>query len=283
MLADSYAHCQALVHEADKERFLASLFAPAQLRPHLFAVYAFNIEIARTRAVAREALPGEVRLQWWRDALTGIRPGEAAAHPVAGALLDTLERRHVFVQPLVELIEARRFDLYGEPMATIAEFDSYARKTSSGLIATAAGILGAGDDVVVIEAADAAGMALAQCVLLNVVGAHAARRQLYLPREMLDRYGVRAEDIFAGQAGEPSAAMLAELRARVRGHFLQFLERAGALPATALPAFLPVTLVPQLLGRMERRGYDPFETIEVAQWRRQLALLRTAWLGFPAR
>ena len=56
-------HCAQLVREADKDRFLASLFAPADRRGDLFALYAFNIEIGRVRALAREPLPGEMRLQ----------------------------------------------------------------------------------------------------------------------------------------------------------------------------------------------------------------------------
>ena len=43
----AYAHCEALVRASDKDRFVASLFAPTGTRPHLFALYAFNLEIAR--------------------------------------------------------------------------------------------------------------------------------------------------------------------------------------------------------------------------------------------
>ena len=87
---DAYAHCEALVRTSDKDRFLASLFAPADARPYLHALYAFANEIARVRAAVREPLPGEIRLQWWRDMLAGEAWGEASANPVAAALLDTV-------------------------------------------------------------------------------------------------------------------------------------------------------------------------------------------------
>ena len=70
-MADSFDHCEELVREGDKNRFLATLFAPAKYRRPLFVLYAFNVEIARIRELAREPLPGEVRLQWWRDVLAG--------------------------------------------------------------------------------------------------------------------------------------------------------------------------------------------------------------------
>ena len=65
----NFEHCAALVREADRDRYLATLFAPAEQRDALFALYAFNVEIARVRELAREPMPGEIRLQWWREAL----------------------------------------------------------------------------------------------------------------------------------------------------------------------------------------------------------------------
>src|ERR1700742_5251521 len=85
-------HCTALVRETDRDRYLATLFAPAEHRDALMALYAFNIEIARVREVAREPMPGEIRLQWWREVIEGERPGEAAAHPVAAALIEVMAR-----------------------------------------------------------------------------------------------------------------------------------------------------------------------------------------------
>src|ERR1700755_177415 len=90
-MQDPYAHCEAVVRAADKDRFLAALFAPAERRRHLFALYGFNGEVSRVRELAREALPGEIRLQWWRDVLGGDARGEVSANPVAAALLDTIK------------------------------------------------------------------------------------------------------------------------------------------------------------------------------------------------
>jgi len=83
-------YCAALVRKADRDRYLATLFAPADRRGALFALYAFDIEMSRIRDLARESMPGEIRLQWWREVLEGARTGEAAANPVAASLLGTL-------------------------------------------------------------------------------------------------------------------------------------------------------------------------------------------------
>ena len=118
------------------------MFAPAEQRGALYALYAFNAEVSRVRDIAREPLPGEIRLQWWIDVLRGERGGEAAANPVAAALLQTIERHDLSVAALGDLVEARLFDLYDDPMVTLADLDAYAVKTSSALIALAAQILG---------------------------------------------------------------------------------------------------------------------------------------------
>ena len=128
------------------DRFLATLFAPADKRPALFAIYAFDIEIAHVSGRVSEPLAGEVRLQWWRDVVTGISREQAAGHPVAAALIETIEHHQLPEQILVDLIEAQRDALYRKPVETIGEFEQWAEKTYGGIFALAARIL-SGDGV----------------------------------------------------------------------------------------------------------------------------------------
>src|SRR5262245_16460487 len=83
---DHFRYCASLVREVDRDRYLATLFAPAEKRDALSALYAFDAEISRVRDLAREPMPGEIRLQWWREVLQGERGSEAAANPIAAAL-----------------------------------------------------------------------------------------------------------------------------------------------------------------------------------------------------
>src|ERR1700726_521175 len=107
-MQDSSAYCEALVREADRDRFLATLFAPAAPRGALHALYAFNIEIARVRESIHEPLAGEIRLQWWADPLAGKAGGDAQANPVAAALLAAVVRYGLPIELLTGLIAARR-------------------------------------------------------------------------------------------------------------------------------------------------------------------------------
>src|SRR6266516_3628576 len=239
-MQDAFAHCEGLVRAADKDRFLSSLFAPAEHRNALLSLYAFNLEIARVREVAREALAGEIRLQWWSDALGGRGEG----HPVAAALLATITRYRLPPERFQTLLDARRFDLYDEPMRTLADLEAYAEGVSAGLIAA--------------------------------FPIHAARGQLFVPLEILARHGATREHVAGRQATPQLRAALAELRAHGRRHLREAQRLLAAAPAAIMPALLPVALAGPTLARMERRGYDPFTPIEIAAWRRQLILWRAA-------
>ena len=102
-MQEAHAYCEALVRTADKDRYLASLFAPAAARRHIHALNAFASEIARVRDAARAPMPGEIRLQWWRDMLKGEGRGEVSANPVAAALLDTVASCALPTQRLIAL------------------------------------------------------------------------------------------------------------------------------------------------------------------------------------
>src|SRR5262249_55192448 len=136
-----YAHCEDLIRRHDKDRFLADLLLPAAARRHAQALHAFSFEIARVREAVSEPLPGELRHQWWRDVLAGEARGDAAANPVAAALLDTRDRFRLPNERLAALIDARSFDLYDEAMPDFAALEAYGRDTSSALFVLVADIL----------------------------------------------------------------------------------------------------------------------------------------------
>jgi 15-cis-phytoene synthase len=270
-MQESFAYCAELVRGADRDRYLAALFAPAELRGALHALYAFNVEVRRVREVAREPLPGEIRLQWWTEVLSGERREEANANPVAAALLATIERHRLAPGALLDLIEAHRFDLYDDPMGRIAELETYAKQTSSALFALTAHVLGGGE---ADAAAAPAGIADTVTRLLQAFPIHAARSQLYVPSEILDRHKVAPHQIFAGQSSPGLNAALSEMRDLARHHLDAASKQILALPPAVLPTFLPLAPLRTSLDRLERR--DAFAPAEVPAWRRQWLIWRAA-------
>lgn len=276
-LQQAYAHCDALLRRDDPDRWLASLFLPAEKRPYVHALYAFSLEIARVRGLVSEPILGEIRFQWWREVLAGERESEAEAHPVAAALLDTLARCELPRDSLMGLIDARLFDLYDEPMPSVEMLEAYAAATSARLFQPAALILDPKAGAELGEVASHAGIAYAVTGLLRALPWHAATGQVYIPKDMLDRQGALIEAARAGVSSPALQNVLAELRALVRQHFEKFAAIRMARAGNAAGAFLPVSLCEAYLRQMEKRGYEPFETpVNLPQWRRQYRLWRAA-------
>src|SRR5262249_17544634 len=199
-MQDAFAHCEALLRAADKDRFLTTLFAPAEHRDALVALYAFSLEIARVREVVREALAGEIRLQWWSDVIGGAGRGEIAAHPGAAALLASKARHPPPPEPFHAPIAARRVDLYHQATAAPPRLQASADGASASLIALAAQILAAGSEPDIGALSHHAGLAHALAGLLAAFPIHAARGQLFIPVEMLARHGAGRLDVKGGPA-----------------------------------------------------------------------------------
>jgi 15-cis-phytoene synthase len=278
----AYSACEALVRDNDPDRFFATLFAPADKRPHIFALYAFNLEVARVREAVSEPMPGEIRLQWWRDALQGEARGDVRANPVAAALDHTIVRFRLPRSALVDLIDARVFDLYDDAPPTMTDLEGYCGETSSVLIRLASLILAEGADPGAVDAAGHAGVAYAITGLLRAFPWHARRGQVYVPADVLARHGVTRDDIVSGRGGPGLLSALAEMREFARGHLERARKLRGTIPPAIAPAFLPAALIPAYLKAMERRGYDPFQTIvDLPRWRKLAALLWAARYGGP--
>ncbi|MDE2577865.1 MAG: squalene/phytoene synthase family protein [Hyphomicrobiales bacterium] len=273
-LSTHYAYCENLVREQDKDRWLACLFAPEESRRRLFALYAFNAEIARVREAVSAPTPGEIRLQWWIDALQGEARGDVRANPVTDALIDVIRACRLPRQAFVDIIEARRFDLYDDPMETLPQLDAYCGHTSSALFRLAAIICADGEDPGGADAAGYGGLAYALTGLLRAFPRHAAEGRLYIPAHMLEAHGVATNAALMRPASAGLIATLAELRALAREHLARANAALKHVSSPARVAFVPLALAPLYLDALDRHAGEPFAETSVPQWRRQWELWR---------
>jgi 15-cis-phytoene synthase len=264
-----FRYCGEQVAVFDPDRHIASLFAPADRRPHLAALHAFALEIGKVRASVSEAMPGEIRLQWWREVLEGERRGEAEANPVSAALLLTIEETSLPVKPLLDLIDARVFDLYDDLLPDWTTLEGYLGETQSSLIQLASMVLLRGPDPGTAVAAGHAGVAIGLTGLLRAFPWHARRGQVFLPVSVMSAVGLTRDGIVAGKDTEPLRAALGEMRTRARDHAGKARLALADINPDARPAFLPLVLVESYLSAMERGNYNPFiDIIEVPHWKR---------------
>jgi 15-cis-phytoene synthase len=274
---EMFNHCEALVHSADKDRYLSALFAPAEHRGALYALYAFHIELARIPDLVAEPVAGEVRLQWWSEAIYEQRPGEMRGHPGANALAEVIDQYRLPRRLLDEMIETRRAHLGRELFGSVDELERYAHGTSSTLIELAARVIGA----TALDFARPAGIVTGVVSLLRNFARDAVHGHVTAPADLMIQNSVLPQDILAGRTTVQIIALLGNLRDVAVRHYEEarvLIEREGY---DAVAAWLPVATVPLDLRTLRRNASEPFAEIEVPRWRRQWAIWRAARSGRP--
>lgn len=251
------AVCADEVRTHDFARYATTLFVAPERRRSLLALYAFSTEIARVRDHVSQPLPGEIRLQWWSDMLAGAAHGNVADNPVARELLEAVAACGLDVDRLSRLIEAHRFDLYDEAMPSMAALETYFDETAGVLYELSAGILGHRSDLVA-HLAHHAGITHGLVATIMRLPAHAARRQMFLPEDVLNEHGVGNEDVFAGRATTELFAALDHLAGEGRAHLNSAARLLKEAPREVRPAFLLLPLLRRALDAMARPDFDPF-------------------------
>ncbi len=274
-----FSYCAVQVRAHDRDRYLTATLAPADRREALFALYAFNIEVARTREVVSEPMVGQIRLQWWREAIAGIYADSLRAHEVVRPLAAAVERYDLSREHFERLIEAREFDLGEDPPASLDELTDYVEATSSSVTRLALEILGAGGEAA-SEAAHHAGIAWALSGLLRAVVFHARSKRQYLPADLMRAAGADPNDLFELR-GSPA---LSDVVRTVADHAREHLHRAclprRGVPRAAHPALYPATLAAAYLERIAAQDHDLFiRPIVLSQPYRQWRLLRSRLAG----
>jgi phytoene synthase len=267
------------VRAADHDRYLSALYAPADKRDALLALYAFNAEIGSVRDRIHEPLPGEVRLQWWRDVIAA--DGDAGTgHPTADALRATIAAHHLPKAAFENMLEARIFDLYDDPMPSRTNLEGYCGETAATLIQLAAMVLDPVAAPGFAELAGRAGCAQAITGLLLLLPLHRRRGQCFVPADILAAAGTTPEEFVKEEGGAAAERAVAAMIALAREHLNAFEKGAAALPVSLRPAFLPLALTRGYLDRTET-GRSPLSaTATLSILRRHWLLLRHAMRGW---
>ena len=276
--ATSAGHCAELVRNHDFGRYASTLFLPSEQRRALLAIYAFNVEISRVREQVSQPLPGEMRLQWWTDLLAGAGHGGVEGNPVAAELMLAIRTHRLPVERLSRLIEEHQFDLYNDPMPTMAALEGYINETASSLFSLAAAIAGAQSDAI-DHLARHAGLAQGIARVIAALPLDSSRRQLFVPLQVLESNGVDMEEVFSGKETPGLRAVLDQLIGEAREHLTTALALLADVPPEVRPVFLPLALVRRELQRMERADSAPF----VPHVPSRLRTLWTLWRASRSR
>ncbi len=255
-------------HEPD--RYLAALLAPRAVRDDLIALAAFGSELARIPDLVRDPMAGEIRIQWWRDAIHAGVKGERTGQPVADAWSTAVARHQLPLAAIDDCLDAHAHRLYAAPPA-----DDSALRLELSLIegtpfALAAQILGVADTaatrLLIDRAAQAYGL---------------ARLGLRLPHDLArGRTPVPAAWVTNDGGSEDWRAVLSHAARDARSQ-LQVVNAEICTQSAALrSALLPLALVEPYLKALHDPARDAGRDIaDVFPLTRVWRIARAHWKG----
>ncbi len=257
----SLSPCAVELRRYDPDRFLTGLFAPADRREALFALYAFNLEVARSREMVREPMLGRMRLQWWRETIEGMYEGQPRRHYVVDSLAPAVRRHGLPRAEFDRLVDARELDMEDEGVATLDVLVGYVEASSASLVRLALRILGGA--AATEPQATHVGIAWGLTGLLRAVPFHARARRLYLPADLIRQAGLPVDELFELRHVPALPDVVRRIAERAAAE-LAAARRLPRPPRAQLAALLPGTLAGLYLKRLEAAAFDPFD------WRVQM-------------
>ncbi|WP_340108541.1 squalene/phytoene synthase family protein [Pikeienuella sp. HZG-20] len=262
-----------LAREGDETRFLAALCAPPQARERLFALIAFNLELAKIPALVSEPMLGEIRLAWWREALEDLFDrGVARGHEVIGALA-AAHREAPFDRAALEtMVEARLYSLAPGGADDREGLDRFLAGTGGALAVAGVRALGGGDAAAEVAGlggwAEGAGRLIAALPAIIASGGQAPMTA-----------GLDMNAIREGRAPETLTGALRDLADDALTRLRAARARRREVPRAARAPLLSIHAAEPALVAAAAPGFDPFRRVGPSPLRARLSLLRRAATG----
>ncbi len=255
----------------EPDRYLAATLAPVRVRGDLAAIAAFAAELGRIPSVVSEPMLGDIRLQWWREALEGGREGRRSGHPVADSLIDAVQRHGFEPEVLLAMIDARELDLAGGMPQDDAGLAAYLDATQGHPFRLALGVLGAGAEQA-NALARTAGEAYGIARLLGRLAMLVHNGGVILPAERLKAAGMDPALLAAAPLPAACEAPLRQvcdaLEVRARAALGQLRSHWVEIDRTWRVALLPLAMVEPYfkaqIGRqsvLDMRDVSPFTRV----------------------
>jgi 15-cis-phytoene synthase len=240
------------------DRYLAALLAPKAARRHLIALAAFLGEVARAVETVNEPIMGEIRLQWWRDALPALSEGVSTGNPLADALGETMRAHALSEQSVLTILDANSRALEPGYPAGEKDVSAYLRDSDGTALQLAARILGVGTS----EAADG---------LLAAAAQSSGRVRLLRALPLTLSHGRHAVPAPAGVSDAHWAAAAEPVIHAARAWLGEARMQFDGAGNGAIAAVLPLALVEPYLTALQDLGPD------IVRRRAEISPLARVW------
>ena len=120
--------------DGDRDKFMAAIIASGRFRRILFPIFAFNFEISRIAFQSSEPALAEIKLKWWEEELNSIKNNKLSnKHQILESLSEIIIENDIPIELFIEIITARKFDIYNDPHENFEEQVDYIKQIFSSL------------------------------------------------------------------------------------------------------------------------------------------------------
>lgn len=267
-----------LVAQEDRALYSSLLFLPKIIRDDVACLYAFHFEISRIPFLVSEPVPGEIRLQWWRDALSGERDDEALANPLAAKLIDLIAQKALPVEGFIRYLDARIFDLYNDPMPDRNTLEAYLGETESFMLQMSVLCAGGEMNNVLADSCGHSGVAIGISNFVSRLSYDNKRQRVYLPGDLLAATGLDAKSWLSDtNTGKQQA--LSGFISLGREHLEYAKISIRQLPKNLQSLFIPLVLAQANLDQAENSLTIMDSPAGISSIRAQLIMWKAALFG----
>ncbi len=237
--------------QADADRVRAAYFAQDDARSRLMLLYAFHLELAKVPELVSEPMIGQIRYQWWREAIAEIYETDTVRkHEITTPLRTLLLDGEVPRYWVDQLIDGRERDIDPRPFETLSEAQDYSANTSGVLMKIAVKLLGADPHIAVEHAGTSWGLT------------GLARAYPYYHQSML------------------SALTFEEICEAAKKRHKLAKPDLDAMETALFPAYAYTALILPYLKRLTKADFDPkTEAVTYTAFAKQTRLLIAALRG----
>jgi phytoene synthase len=288
-LEDAYEYCRQITSTYSKTFYLGTLLMPEAKRRAIWAIYVWCRRTDELVDGPDAASTTPATLDRWEENLESIFAGCPIADPDV-ALVDTLERFPIDIQPFRDMVAGQRMDLYRSRYESFEDLHLYCYRVAGtvGLMSNA--VMGVDTSVSTApwnsystesekpeEEAIALGIANQLTNILRDVGEDARRGRIYLPLEDLERFNYTEEDLMNGVIDDRWRGLMQFQIERARFFYAQAERGVRKLSKDARwPVWTALMLYRKILDAIERNDYDVFSKRAYVPGFRKLVTLTLA-------
>ncbi|XP_007532249.2 NADH dehydrogenase (ubiquinone) complex I, assembly factor 6 isoform X3 [Erinaceus europaeus] len=250
-------YCLELLRTRDYEGYLCSLLFPAEFRNSVFALRAFNVELAQVRDSVSEKTIGLMRMQFWKKTVEDIYCDNPPHQPVAIELWKAVKRHRLTKRWLVKIIDEREKNLEDKTYRNIQELENYAENTQSSLLYLTLEVLGV-KDIHADHAASHIGKAQGIVTCLRATPYHGSRRKVFLPMDICMLHGVSQEDFLQKNQDKSVRNVIYDIASQAHLHLNHARSFHKSVPVKAFPAFLQTVALENYLKKIQQVDFDIF-------------------------